>query len=155
MTCDWIGLEKIPLFVRGGTIIAGQMAGITTAASRMNPFKLVSQLATNGTAYGYVYLDDGESVNSITDGFYSIIDFSISTSNGVGLFKSNVVHNGFNGTTVTFVSTLTVYGIDFHVASVAVNGVVIDDYSWNYRSNGVCFSFFLYLILLILILSFV
>ncbi|CAK7263498.1 hypothetical protein SEPCBS57363_000589 [Sporothrix epigloea] len=55
-------LGHIPLFVRGGYVLPMQKPGMTTTASRANPWNLLVALDATGSAAGELYLDDGESV---------------------------------------------------------------------------------------------
>jgi alpha-glucosidase len=55
-------LGHIPVFVRGGSVIATQEPGYTTTESRRNPWSLLVALSAGGEAEGELYLDDGESL---------------------------------------------------------------------------------------------
>ena len=48
------------MHIRGGSIIPMQGPGLTTAASRKNPYSLLVALDKDGSAKGYIFLDDGE-----------------------------------------------------------------------------------------------
>ena len=48
--------------VRGGSIIPGKGAGLTTAASRQTNSSLFVVFDDDGNASGDLYIDDGESV---------------------------------------------------------------------------------------------
>ena len=58
----WMFSSHIQIHVRGGYIIPMQEPGMTTAASRKNPFSLLVALDSAGSATGDMYIDDGESV---------------------------------------------------------------------------------------------
>lgn len=55
-------LVHIPVFIRGGSIIASQKPGNTTKTTRANPWSVIVALDDSETASGYLYLDDGLSV---------------------------------------------------------------------------------------------
>lgn len=55
-------LGHIPVFVRGGNVVPTQQPGLTTEASRQNPWGLLVALDQQGAAQGTLYLDDGESL---------------------------------------------------------------------------------------------
>ena len=55
-------LGHIPVYLRGGHIIPTQKPGLTTAASRQNPWDLIVALDKSGVSEGKLYLDDGESL---------------------------------------------------------------------------------------------
>ena len=56
-------LGHIPVFIRGGYVIPLQQPGLTTNAVRASPWSLLMALATNGSATGSLYLDDGVSIS--------------------------------------------------------------------------------------------
>lgn len=56
-------LGHIPVFIRGGYIIPLQQPGLTTNAVRASSWSLLVALATNGSATGSLYLDDGVSIS--------------------------------------------------------------------------------------------
>ena len=56
-------LDHVLIHIRGGYIIPMQEPGMTTVASRKNPFSLLVALDETGSASGDVYLDDGESLD--------------------------------------------------------------------------------------------
>jgi alpha-glucosidase len=55
-------LGHIPVFVRGGSVLPTQQPGLTTAASRKNPWGVLVALDSGGEASGMLYVDDGESL---------------------------------------------------------------------------------------------
>lgn len=55
-------LGHIPVYVRGGYVLPMQEPGLTTAASRRNPWALTVALDKAGGARGSLYVDDGESI---------------------------------------------------------------------------------------------
>ena len=55
-------LEHINLHVRGGSILPSQDPGNTTATTRNNSYALLVTPDVHGSAYGSLYLDDGESI---------------------------------------------------------------------------------------------
>ncbi|RXG65939.1 Maltase-glucoamylase, intestinal [Armadillidium vulgare] len=52
-------IEKIPLYVRGGSILPFQSPSLNTVESRQNPFGLTIALDSNSFAQGELYWDDG------------------------------------------------------------------------------------------------
>ena len=55
-------LGHIPVYVRGGSVLPIQEAGMTTRECRANPWGVIAAMGLEGTASGVLYLDDGESV---------------------------------------------------------------------------------------------
>jgi len=53
----------IQIYIKGGSIIPMQAPGLTTTESRKNPYSLIVAL-NSGYAFGYLYLDDGETYNT-------------------------------------------------------------------------------------------
>lgn len=51
--------------------------------SRKNPFSLLVVLSDQATASGYLYLDDGESLDIIETEDYSLIQYSVMEVNGI------------------------------------------------------------------------
>jgi alpha-glucosidase len=56
-------LGHIPVYIRGGSILPTQQAGLTTRECRSNPWGLIAASSLEGTASGQLYIDDGESLN--------------------------------------------------------------------------------------------
>lgn len=61
-------LDTIPLYVRGGTILAMQEPANNTYLQRNNKIQILAAADGNGTAIGELYWDDGESLDSIWEG---------------------------------------------------------------------------------------
>lgn len=55
-------VDKIPLIIRGGSIIPAQKSNTTTTTSRKNKFELLVALDEAGNAKGELYWDDGDSI---------------------------------------------------------------------------------------------
>lgn len=56
-------LGHIPVYIRGGAILPTQPMALTTREARTLPWSVYVALDTTGSASGYLYLDDGESLN--------------------------------------------------------------------------------------------
>jgi alpha-glucosidase len=55
-------LGHIPVYIRGGSVLPTQQAGMTTKECRSNPWGLIAASSLEGTASGQLYVDDGESL---------------------------------------------------------------------------------------------
>ena len=55
-------LGHIPVYVRGGSVLPIQEPGMTTKASRSNPWGIIAATNLEGSAKGQLYVDDGESL---------------------------------------------------------------------------------------------
>lgn len=84
-------LDTIPLLIRGGNIIPQQSALQTTTASRKTKFQLLVATNESQKAFGELYWDDGDSLNSAEERKYCLLEF---TMDGQKL-TSDVIHWGF------------------------------------------------------------
>jgi alpha-glucosidase len=55
-------LGHIPVYIRGGSVLPTQQAGMTTKECRSNPWGVIAASSLEGTASGQLYVDDGESL---------------------------------------------------------------------------------------------
>lgn len=116
----------IPLHVRGGAVIPMQAPNTTTAQSRKNPFSLLVVLSDQATASGYLYLDDGESLDIIETEDYSLIQYSVME----GFLGSELI--GGHGCSVAGVAVLggiQVFGLTSPPTTVSMNGTVLPNAS--------------------------
>jgi len=112
-------LTKIPLHIRGGTIIPTQEPALTTAASRKNPLGLLVALSASGTASGSLYIDDGESLN--VGNAYTWYSFSGSNQGSSGVVRG-AVSNVWSGTGNLVFNTVNVLGVAQGPSSASLNG---------------------------------
>ncbi|KGL75080.1 Lysosomal alpha-glucosidase, partial [Tinamus guttatus] len=68
-------LDHLNLHVREGSILPTQKPGITSEATRGNPLRLIVALSQSGTAWGDLFWDDGESLDTFERGSYSYLVF--------------------------------------------------------------------------------
>eukprot|EP00026_Physarum_polycephalum_P002843 Phypoly_transcript_02852.p1 GENE.Phypoly_transcript_02852~~Phypoly_transcript_02852.p1 ORF type:complete len:845 (+),score=106.60 Phypoly_transcript_02852:55-2589(+) len=106
-------LNFIPIHVRGGGIIPTQGAALTTTVARTNPFGLLVALDTSGNAQGDLYLDDGESLDPISQ--FSYITFQAAS----GSVTSKVIANTYIPKPV--LGNVTVYGVPSAPSTVVTN----------------------------------
>jgi len=71
-------IEKLPLFLRGGRVVPGQVPGLNTVESRENDFLFLVSLTADGSASGSFVLDDGLSLETISKGAYDEYECSAS-----------------------------------------------------------------------------
>merc|ERR1711934_1008371 len=92
-------MDYIPLHIRGGYIFPAQQPAMTTAVARTQPFELLVALDDSGVANGFMFWDDGRSLNTLEDGKYLFVQFNatFSLDNGInqGLLTSTPVHTAF------------------------------------------------------------
>jgi lysosomal alpha-glucosidase len=110
-------LDTIPLLVRGGYILPQQAPEQTTTKSRLNKIEILAAADQQGDAYGELYWDDGDSLNSYEEKQYSLVDFWM--EKGV-LRSENVFWSNENPPNL---GAVTILGIGDPVAEVLVNNV--------------------------------
>jgi len=108
----------INVHLRGGYIIPTQQPALTTAVGRKSPFTLVAGLDTSGAAAGSLYLDDGESLDSVTMRKFTLISYQVLN----GTLSNSIVANGFDGAGGLTVEAVKVYGLKTTPTQVTVNG---------------------------------
>ncbi|KAG2393199.1 hypothetical protein C9374_009776 [Naegleria lovaniensis] len=128
-------LDTMPIHIRGGYIIPKQTPGLSTAQQKFNPYNLVVALDSNQKAQGYLFLDDGESIDSIVSGNYAMISFnSTRASSSQYVIQATPVVNGYTESSklsMTSIMTLGVQGRS--ICSLSVNG---QPWSWyGFESN--------------------
>uniref|UniRef100_A0A3B4D1H3 Lysosomal alpha-glucosidase n=1 Tax=Pygocentrus nattereri TaxID=42514 RepID=A0A3B4D1H3_PYGNA len=119
-------LDTINVHVREGHIIPQQVPGLTTAASRRNPFLLTVALSSEGWARGELFWDDGDSLDTIERGDYSFIFFLA----GQVKLEPLKVNGALDGLVL---GEVRVFGVPTPPTGVWVNGTKVQDYS--YRSD--------------------
>jgi alpha-glucosidase len=121
-------LGHIPVFIRGGAVLALQQPAMTTAAGRQTPWSLVVAPGIDGTASGSVYLDDGESIIQQST---KMVTFT----SQMGSIKA-IVNGSFTGLD-TPLANITILGVAKKPASdvVKINGQQVATSVWNASSQ--------------------
>ncbi|XP_038618803.1 lysosomal alpha-glucosidase-like [Tachyglossus aculeatus] len=122
-------LDHINVHVREGAIIPTQRPATTSWVSSGNPLSLLVALSQQGTAWGDLFWDDGESLNTFEQGDYSYLVFNVSQN----VFTSTVLHCNVEATYLV-VDGLTVYGVKDRPKEVTVNG---QETPFSYLDNQV------------------
>ncbi|NXA38556.1 LYAG glucosidase, partial [Eudromia elegans] len=110
-------LEHLNLHVREGAVLPTQKPGITSEASRGNPLRLIVALSQRGTAWGDLFWDDGESLDTFERGSYSYLVFNVTQN----VFSSIVLHTSAEATDVV-IDTLSVFGVREPPSKVLLDG---------------------------------
>ncbi|XP_048758029.2 lysosomal alpha-glucosidase-like isoform X2 [Ostrea edulis] len=110
-------MDRINLFVRGGSILPMKAAAMTTTESRKNNFRLLVALNETGYANGGLFWDDGETIGTHESGIFNMIMF-MASKNSV---SSGVMKAGFTGESMKL-DRLLVYGVATKPNKVTVNG---------------------------------
>merc|ERR1712151_1364017 len=119
-----------------GTQEPNAVAPITTARSRANPFGLVVAMDGGGKASGLMYLDDGESLDSIDTGAYTVHKVSaVAPASGKDGMVSSAVVAGSGGDAKDVLGSLRILGLSNSVSSVSVGGTVVDRSKWVFDTS--------------------
>ncbi|NXY72640.1 LYAG glucosidase, partial [Glareola pratincola] len=122
-------LEHLNLHVREGAILPTQKPETTSEATRRNPLRLIVALSQSGTAWGDLFWDDGESLNTFERGSYSYLVFNVTQN----IFTSTVLHASAEATEVT-IGTLSIFGVREPPSKVLLNG---QEKPFSYLGNQV------------------
>ncbi|XP_068764111.1 lysosomal alpha-glucosidase-like isoform X5 [Struthio camelus] len=122
-------LDHLNLHVREGAILPTQKPGITSEASRGNPLRLIVALSQSATAWGDLFWDDGESLDTFERGSYSYLVFNVTQN----IFTSTVLHASAEATYVT-IDTLSIFGVREPPSKVILNG---QEKPFSYLDNQV------------------
>ncbi|XP_055950266.1 lysosomal alpha-glucosidase-like [Argiope bruennichi] len=112
-----VSLTDIVTVYRGGYILPLQLPANNTAFSRKNAFVLMCTLDENFQAKGELYWDDGDSLDTYTDGKYNLIEFSIKNNT----LTSSVVKKGYNDS--MNLNMIQITGTNKRPTTVSLNGV--------------------------------
>ncbi|XP_041720299.2 LOW QUALITY PROTEIN: lysosomal alpha-glucosidase [Coregonus clupeaformis] len=119
-------LDTINVHVREGHIIPQQEPALTTSASRSNPFLLTVALSAGGWAWGDLFWDDGDSLDTFQRGDYSYVIFIAGQSQVV----SDPLHQ--NGALDGLVlGGVRVFGMLSPPRYVWANGKKVRDFSYR------------------------
>ncbi|NWU25668.1 LYAG glucosidase, partial [Dyaphorophyia castanea] len=110
-------LEHLNLHIREGSILPTQKPGTTTEMTRGNPLHLIVALSSHATAWGDLFWDDGESLDTFEQGNYSYVVFNVTQN----IFTSTVLHASSEATEVT-IGTLSIFGVQTPPSKVLLNG---------------------------------
>lgn len=101
-------LGHIPVFIRGGSVLAMQQPAMVTRDARKTDWSILVALGVDGTASGTLYLDDGE---SLTPNATLMVSFEANTTAlVVGVEGTYVDSNGIANITVLGVGSGTTDG---------------------------------------------
>ncbi|PBP23596.1 glycoside hydrolase family 31 protein [Diplocarpon rosae] len=118
-------LGHIPVYIRGGSVLPIQEAGMTTRECRSNPWGLIAATSLEGTASGQLYIDDGE---SLVQNSTLWVEFSLA---GSTLYSS--ARGTYKDTNP--LANITILGVSSSVSSVTLNGASLHS-GWTYNSTS-------------------
>ncbi|KAK4944855.1 hypothetical protein LTR10_015774 [Elasticomyces elasticus] len=122
-------LGHIPVYIRGGAILATQQMAMTTRDARNTSWSIIVAPGVNGTAAGSLYLDDGESLQPNATKL-------ISMSAAMG--SLNVTVSGsYTGLDLPL-ANITILGVTQAPPSnvVSINGEVVANSTYNATSKS-------------------
>ncbi|XP_019633181.1 PREDICTED: lysosomal alpha-glucosidase-like isoform X4 [Branchiostoma belcheri] len=114
--------DTINLHLRGGAILVTQQPAMTTTASRQNQFGLVVALNRTLEAWGGLFWDDGDTLDTEGKKEFTMIKF-FSSRNTI---SSQVMMSGFPGTKDMTLGSIRVYGVSQEPHTVMANKQAVD-----------------------------
>ncbi len=90
-------------------------------------------IGKDGRAFGDLFLDDGESLDTIEQGNYKYITFAANAVEHVGKVLSEVIHDGWL-TELPLLGNITILGLPVAPSKVEVNGKAVQ-FTYNEDTN--------------------
>jgi alpha-D-xyloside xylohydrolase len=132
-------LNVIPVYILGGSIISRNTnPQLTTYETRKQPFNLTVALDSTGIANGYLFVDDGNTLEYTVQNTYT--HFAASVVNGKGTVNSSVLNNRYSGEFSTEISDIQVLGLTSAPTSVTVNSKAWTSFSYDTESRSLILS---------------
>ncbi|CAL4084533.1 unnamed protein product [Meganyctiphanes norvegica] len=122
-------LEVLPLYVRGGVMLAYQEPEVTTTKSRLNPFGMIIALDEDQYASGSLYWDAGDELNHVMDEVYMS---HMTFANGSLISQS---HHSTDPVAGLYISNLEFLGYPNIPSSVILDGVEQPESEWEYDAD--------------------
>lgn len=125
-------LEHINVHVRAGFIIPKQEPALTTFETSKNPMSI--WVALNGTMYanGNLYMDDGDSLDTVKQGKYAFIYYSaVPVSNNGIKITSILMNDQYSELQALKMNQIRVLGVPKKACQISVNGQTIKDFKYN------------------------
>ncbi|XP_061182189.1 maltase-glucoamylase-like [Saccostrea echinata] len=113
--------DEIPVFVLGGSIIPTQHPGVNTKVSRLNLMEIIVVPDKNGDAEGSLFLDDGESINTVERGQIYLSTFTFNNT----YFTLKVQSHNDTVSNIK-IGSIVVYGMKRQIYSVKINNTDTD-----------------------------
>eukprot|EP00118_Oscarella_pearsei_P028778 m.2900 g.2900 ORF g.2900 m.2900 type:complete len:913 (+) comp8961_c0_seq1:1487-4225(+) len=123
--------DRIQVHVRGGVTIPMQEPGMTTAASRLNPFKLLVALDSQGISNGSLYFDDGISLDMSK---FTMIYYATETKSGQTVLSARSEGNFLTESSPPLNSVIFL-GLSKQPSHVSANGKEISSSQMTFDST--------------------
>lgn len=117
-------IDQIPVLIRHGSVIPALPPKVTTTETRQGNLTLIVFLDDQQQATGELYHDDGDSLDTLDFGLYSLIKFAANKNN----FTATPAWVGYEEQPI-FVERLVVMGLD-HTPT----GLTLNDHACKFRS---------------------
>jgi len=126
-------LGHIPVFIRGGAVLATQQMALTTRDARNTSWSIIVAPGVDGSATGSLYLDDGESLSPNATKLVSLT--SSTTSNGT-MSISVAVSGSYTGLDLPL-ANVTFLGVQKAPSGsgVSINGQSVGNGTYNSASK--------------------
>ncbi|XP_022100313.1 sucrase-isomaltase, intestinal-like [Acanthaster planci] len=129
-------LYTINLHIRGGYVLPVQEPANNTVYSRKKPMGLMIALDDDLKARGNLFWDDGESRDTIKDEVYILVEFDVSTQNGVGTLNIVNIINKYTDPDSLAFETIQIMGLTTVPSNAKANNVAIPSGNFNYDSTA-------------------
>ncbi|OAP56192.1 hypothetical protein AYL99_09371 [Fonsecaea erecta] len=129
-------LGHIPVFIRGGSILATQQMAMTTRDARNTSWSIIVAPGVDGSANGSLYLDDGESLSPNATKLVTLTS-SASAQNGSSFSLNVTVSGSYTGLDLPL-ANVTFLGVQTAPAntSVTINGRAVANATYNAASKA-------------------
>jgi alpha-glucosidase len=126
-------LGHIPVYIRGGYVLAMQHPAMTTRDARKTGWSILIALGADGSATGSVYLDDGESLEQNAT---KLVRFAAQSTQESRVTLQVVVEGDYDGLD-TPLQEITVLGLQRPFSTLTINDQQAGQVSWNKTSGSV------------------
>ncbi|KAL0483373.1 lysosomal alpha-glucosidase [Acrasis kona] len=119
--------DFLPLHVRGGRVIVKNTPALTSAETRKKPISLLVAINSSG-AKGGLYLDDGESLETIENNKYTFVSYKAEVLKGrnhVRLLNNVQNPSGYVESQDILINEIVFYGIVGHSCRVEQKGELL------------------------------
>ncbi|XP_050537143.1 lysosomal alpha-glucosidase-like [Daktulosphaira vitifoliae] len=127
--------DTIPLLLRGGYVLPTQVPATTTKLSRKNPFGLIVTPDKSNEASGYLFWDDGDSLDVWENALYNEVHFTYKNS----VIISEVITNNYIDENVTL-HNITIFGVNDVPKYAWINNKSCETYFYNKTENVLYFQ---------------
>ncbi|XP_065907370.1 uncharacterized protein [Dysidea avara] len=126
-------IDHIPVHVRGGSVIPGKGAAMTTTETLHTSSTLLVALDDDGSAFGDLYIDDGESIDPKQ---FCFIQFTVISENDTGQLAAVVIDSAGEPQKIPPLDAVTVLGVQGTPSKAYLNDDIISHFLFN-TSNHV------------------